>query len=112
MSLSAELCQRLSPGCSSVSSAPKLILGSRVSPATSLVSVTSDLSGAMMPPSPGSYQARPREKEVSPYNFTGTDTVSWACRQTSGGGVSASVENISKLDTRSEVEILINVRNP
>ena len=58
--------------------------------------------------SPGSYQARPRQ--VSPYNYSGSDTVSWACRQAN----SASVENINKLDTRSEVYIsiiIINVRN-
>ena len=104
-SLSVERCQRLSPGGSSVASAPhtQLILGSRVSPASSLVSLNSDLSGAVMAASgsPGSYQARARQ--VSPYNYSGADTVSWACR--AGGAVSASVENINKLDTRSEVHI-------
>ena len=102
-SLSMERCQRLSPGGSSVAST-QLILGSRVSPASSLVSLNSDLSGAVMAASgsPGSYQARARQ--VSPYNYSGADTVSWACR--AGGAVSASVENINKLDTRSEVHII------
>ena len=106
-----EQCQRLSPGGSSVASAPQsqLILGWRVSPASSLVSINSDLSSAMMAPggSPGgSYQARPRQ--VSPYNYSGADTVSWACRQ----ATSASVENINNLDSRSEVHsIIITVRN-
>ena len=101
----------MSPGGSSVASAPQsqLILGWRVSPASSLVSINSDLSSAMMAPggSPGgSYQARPRQ--VSPYNYSGADTVSWACRQ----ATSASVENINNLDSRSEVHsIIITVRN-
>ena len=97
----------MSPGGSSVasSSQSQLILVSRVSPASSLVSLNSDLSSAMMAPSgsPGSYQARPRQ--VSPYNYSGSDTVSWACRQ----ATSASVENINKLDTRSEVHINISI---
>ena len=86
----------MSPGGSSVASAPlsQMILDSRVSPAASLVSITSELSA-------GSYKPRDTqasERAVSPYNYTGADTVSWACR-----GVSVSVENVNKLDTRSEV---------
>ena len=95
-SLSVE--QRLSPGCSSVASAPhSQLIMARVSPASSLTSLASDQPGG----SPGSYQARARQ--VSPYNYSGADTVSWACRQVSA--VSASQESL-KLDTRSEVHII------
>ena len=89
----------MSPGCSSVASAPhsQLIL-SRVSPTASLTSLASDQPSG----SPGSYQARARQ--VSPYNYSGADTVSWACRQ--GSAVSASQENLGKIDTRSEVHII------